>query len=78
MCHLAPLEVSGAAECIVHNEHHLILNTTSSYTRKQLVIARYSHSLFICWGFTSWQHLRSHQDRQRFLTVRTHGDFTVQ
>ena len=29
-----------------------------------------------CW-FTSWQHLRSYQDRHRFVRVYTHGDFKV-
>ena len=32
---------------------------------------------FVCCCFTSWQHLRSHQDRYRLVIVHTHGDFIV-
>ena len=30
-----------------------------------------------CWGFTSWQHQRSHQDGYWLVTVRALGDFIV-
>ena len=30
-----------------------------------------------CWSFTSWRHLRSHQDGNRHVTTPAHDDFIV-
>ena len=30
-----------------------------------------------CWSFTSWKHLRSHQNGYLLVTVHTHGTFIV-
>ena len=33
--------------------------------------------LVVCWNFTSWQHLRSYQEKHLLATVHTHGNLIM-
>ena len=52
-------------------------NTSTWRSRVTLANLEASSIISCCWGFTSWQHLRSHQDGYWFVTMCTHSDFTV-
>ena len=59
---------------------HRPCRSDSSITTLLSALLSVSHvptTLVSCWGFTCWQHLRSHQDGYRLVIVCTHGDFIV-